>query len=82
MSLSAFKKKSFLSFFKSSSADSLRQSIRSRPVSTDCDIPSRTASDVTVFKFVANRIAANMRIIAVEHPVAKEERKLRIFTLN
>ena len=51
---------------------SVRQSTNDEPVSTERDSPILHASDVIVFRFVANPSAANTRINDVVHPEPNE----------
>lgn len=52
---------------------SVRQSTNDEPVSTERDRPILHASDVIVFRFVANPSAANTRINDVVHPEPMEK---------
>lgn len=54
---------------------SVKQSTNDEPVSTERDRPILHASDVIVFRFVANPSAANTRINDVVHPEPMEKRE-------
>lgn len=56
---------------------SVRQSTNDEPVSTERESPILHASDVIVFKLVANPSAANTRINDVVHPEPKNAKHIR-----